>query len=135
MLELNDPVWSRLVTAYGDGEEAAQLLRRLSTDAEDAGLRQELFELLLHQDTTYSATLAAMPYLAKMAERTEDMETLVDLYISCGWMESGREQGADRLDIPSSGEFRRERQFRLSDEVISRISEGYRDALERLSRL
>lgn len=135
MLELNDPVWSRLTTAYGDGEEAVQLLRRLVTAAEDAELRQELFELLLHQDTVYTATLAAMPYLAAMAERAEDIETLADLYIACGWMESGREHGKDRLDIASSGEFRRERQPKLPDETVASIAEGYRVGLERLSRL
>lgn len=135
MLELNDPVWSRLTTAYGDGEEAVQLLRRLVTAVEDSELRQELFELLLHQDTIYTATLAAMPYLAAMAETTEDTETLTDLYIACGWMESGREHGADRLDIASSGEFRRERQPKLQDEAIASIAEGYRAGLERLSRL
>lgn len=135
MLELNDPVWSHLNTAYGDGEEAVQLLRRLITDAEDAESRQELFELLLHQDTIYAATLAAMPYLAEMAERTGDAKTLVDLYIACGWMESGREHAADRLDISSSGEFRRKRQPRLSDKAVFKIAEGYRDGLERLSRL
>ncbi|WP_037284537.1 hypothetical protein [Saccharibacillus sacchari] len=135
MLKLNDPAWSRLTTAYGDGEEAVQLLRRLVTAAEDAELRQELFELLLHQDTIYTATLAAMPYLAAMAETTEHTETLVDLYIACGWMESGREHGADRLDIASSGEFRRERQPKLPDETIASIVEGYRIGLERLSHL
>lgn len=135
MLELNDPVWSRLTTAYGNGEEAVQLLRRLVQAAEDAELRQELFELLLHQGTIYTTTLAAMPYLAEMAERTEDTENLADLYIVCGWMESGREQGTDRLNIASSGEFRRERQPKLPDGTIASIAEGYRTGLERLSRL
>ncbi|MEJ8303559.1 hypothetical protein [Saccharibacillus sacchari] len=134
MLALNDPAWSKLTTAYGTGEEAAELLLRLQPDAADSELRQELIELLLHQNTIYTATLAAMPYLANMAEYTQGQKALVDLYIMCGLMHASRE-GADGEDVEHSREFGRDRQQKLEDDAVRRIADGYRDGIARLSAL
>lgn len=134
MLKQNDPAWSKLTTAYGEGAEALELLRRLEPDAADGELRQELIEMLLHQNTIYTATLAAMPHLANLAEQTEAGEALIDLYISCGLMKASRE-GEDGEPIEQSGEFRRERQDELDEETVRKIADGYRDGIARLAAL
>lgn len=134
MLKQNDPVWGKLTTAYGEGEQALAMLRRLEPDAADGELRQELIEMLLHQDTIYTATLAAMPYLASLAEQSTDDEALIDLYISCGLMKASRE-GSDDEPIERSGEFRRERQEELDEATLRSIADGYRDGVKRLAAL
>ncbi len=135
MLALDDSAWRRFITAYGGGQEAADLLRELEPDASDGERREALMELLLHQGTIYTATLAAVPHLARMAANAADPQVRADLYILCGWMEASREAGADPRDIASSGEFRRERQPKLEAEIVERIARGYREGLERLGRL
>ncbi|MCQ4086378.1 hypothetical protein [Saccharibacillus sp. JS10] len=135
MLALNSPEWSRLISAAGDGDEVVNLLRQLQSDQANEEIRQELLELILHQDTIYTSTLAAMPYLAELAESTEHIDTLVDLYISCGWIEASRQHGSDRLDIASSSEFFAERQPLLTAETTARIAKGYKQALERIGSL
>lgn len=134
MLKQNDPVWGKLTTAYGEGEQALEMLRRLEPDAADGELRQELIEMLLHQDTIYTATLAAMPYLASLAEQSADDEALIDLYISCGLMKASRE-GSDDEPIERSGEFRRERQEELDEAAVRSIADGYLDGVKRLAAL
>ncbi|WP_143536101.1 hypothetical protein [Saccharibacillus sp. O23] len=134
MLKKNDPAWSKLTTAYGEGAEALELLLRLEPDAADEELRRELIELLLHQGTIYTATLAAMPYLANMAEQTEDDEALIDLYISGGLMKAGRE-GEEGEPVERSGEFRRDRQGELDEATVRSIADGYRDGIARLAAL
>ncbi|QDH21955.1 hypothetical protein [Saccharibacillus brassicae] len=135
MLALDDSAWQRLITAYGGGQEAADLLRELEPDASDGERREALMELLLHQGTIYTATLAAVPHLARMAANAADPQVRADLYILCGWMEASREAGANPRDIASSGEFRRKRQPKLEAEIVERIARGYREGLERLGRL
>ncbi|CAM3633679.1 MULTISPECIES: hypothetical protein [Saccharibacillus] len=135
MLALDDSAWQRLITAYGGGQEAADLVRELEPDASDSERREALMELLLHQGTIYTATLAAVPHLARMAANAADPQVRADLYILCGWMEASRESGADPRDIASSGEFRRKRQPKLEAEIVERIARGYREGLERLGRL
>ncbi|NGZ75280.1 hypothetical protein [Saccharibacillus alkalitolerans] len=134
MLELSDPAWSRLTTAYGEGDEAAELLRRLRPDAANGELRQELIELLLHQGTIYASTLAAMPYLADMAEKAGDEEALIDLYIAGGMMTAGRE-GESGEPVERSGEFRRSRQGELDAKIVRSIAAGWREGVSRLAAL
>ncbi len=134
MLELNDPAWGKLTTAYGQGEPVAELLRLAAANPADGEARRELLELLLHQNTIYTATLAAMPYLAALAEQTEDDETLIDLYVACALMKASRE-GAEDEPIEQSGEFRRTRQEALDDKTIQSIALGYRDGIARLAAL
>ncbi|OWA33999.1 hypothetical protein B9G55_16820 [Saccharibacillus sp. O16] len=133
-MELNHPVWSQLTTAYGEGAEVVELLHRLEPNAADGALRQELFDLLLHQNTIYTATLAAMPYLANLAERTPDDQALLDLYITCGLMKLSRE-GEAEAPIEQSGEFRRKRQNLLDEETVRSIADGYRSGIARLAAL
>ncbi|MCM3271731.1 hypothetical protein [Paenibacillus elgii] len=60
----------------------------------------ELFqEHLFHQNTIYTATYAAMPFLAQIACSTSDAEVRKELFINCGIIEASRD-GRDEAPFP-----------------------------------
>ena len=66
-LDLDDPAWSRLTTAYGPATDIPSLLRaayqrRVPEEAWDA-----LWSALCHQHDIYTATYAALPHLVAAA--------------------------------------------------------------------
>lgn len=60
--DLGDVAWAELDHAYGDAAEAPDWLRALGDG--DLEVLQDLFGALCHQGTRYSASAAAVPFLA-----------------------------------------------------------------------
>ncbi|GAA4708134.1 hypothetical protein [Phytohabitans rumicis] len=70
--ELDRVDWPRLEHAYGDAGDVPDLLRSLDDDAVG-----ELVAALCHQGTRFSASAAAVPYLAGIAVRAGTVEPLM----------------------------------------------------------
>ncbi|MFF5781900.1 hypothetical protein ACFY7Y_33910 [Streptomyces virginiae] len=62
--------WSELHHAYGSAEDVPDLLRTLTASTEEAAAEaeQELWDSLVHQGSVYGATVAAVPFLARLAQ-------------------------------------------------------------------
>ncbi|MFD1887816.1 hypothetical protein [Paenibacillus wenxiniae] len=121
MLELHDPLWSELDTAFGKGDEVPELIESLLHDY-DEDTFQELIELLLHQYTIYAATVAAVPYLVQMAE-TSPLPVRTELYITCGMMVLG--YAAQATTIAKT----------IASEQWEPLQRAYTDALKRMNTL
>ncbi len=121
MLELHDPLWSELDTAFGTAEEVPELLAALLNEY-DEDIFQELTELLLHQYTVYTATVAAVPYLVQMAE-TLSLSVRTELYITCGMMVLG--YAAQVTTIAKT----------VASEQWEPLQRAYADALKRMNTL
>ncbi|MGW9511872.1 hypothetical protein ACWGVU_34325, partial [Embleya sp. NPDC055610] len=67
--ELDTIDWRSLDQAYGDGTDVPDRIRALyANDAGRAGeALSKLFNSALHQESVYSATMAAVPFLAHAA--------------------------------------------------------------------
>lgn len=77
MLPLDDAAWSTLEHAYGKASDTPRHLAVLATGGEPA--EDALIELsgsIFHQSTVYSATVAAWPYLVRVAADGEQDELL-----------------------------------------------------------
>ncbi|WP_330342355.1 HEAT repeat domain-containing protein [Streptomyces sp. NBC_00557] len=61
--------WALVSHAYGPAEDLPHLLRALAEGGEDAQeeVISELYSCILHQGTVYSASVDAVPYLARIA--------------------------------------------------------------------
>ncbi len=83
MLELDDPLWDKLDSAYGVMDVSAQI-RRLSIEwlAEDA---DDLFYgALVHQGTCYAATYAAAPHLLALANEHAASDQRLEIALFLG---------------------------------------------------
>jgi hypothetical protein len=89
----------------------------------------ELFqEYLFHQNTIYTATYAAMPFLARLACSTSDAEVRKELFINCGIVEASRDK-RDEAPFPASW-------AELAEDVGSSVcTELYRDYVEAIGKL
>ncbi|MEU1283454.1 hypothetical protein [Kitasatospora sp. NPDC005856] len=79
---LDDHPWATLSHAYGCAEDLPDLLRALAGSEDEAaeGALSELYGSILHQGTVYSASVEAVPYLARIAaagRRTADVLCLL----------------------------------------------------------
>ena len=64
--------WASLQHAYGTAEDVPDLLRAAEESGNEVGPAwDELWSRLCHQDTVYTASYAALPLLADIAERHE----------------------------------------------------------------
>ncbi|WP_042198089.1 hypothetical protein [Paenibacillus camerounensis] len=101
MLQLNSEVWVKLTGPYGSAENVPvlleQLIRQYSQEVFDELFQEHLF----HQNTIYTATYAAMPFLAQIACSTSDFEVRKELFINCGIIEASREE-RDKATLPES---------------------------------
>ncbi len=95
MIELDHPVWNKLRTAFGTAEEVPELLTSLLHEY-DQDTWEELIELLLHQYTIYDSTLAAMPYIAQIAQ-SAPLAIQKELYITCGMIEVSYHSSSSHL--------------------------------------
>ncbi|MGW2376986.1 hypothetical protein [Kitasatospora sp. NPDC001683] len=60
--------WASLSHAYGSAEDLPDLLRAFAEGGEEAEeAREELYSAILHQGTVYSASVDAVPFLARIA--------------------------------------------------------------------
>lgn len=88
MLQLNSELWGKLTGPYESSEQVPELLERLMLDF-DKEVFEELFqEHLYHQNTIYTVTYAAVPYLAKLALASKNREVRHEIYVTCGIIES-----------------------------------------------
>ena len=78
MLELNDPLWSKLDDAHRD-RDIAQVLLALKTRWNTQKANSLFYDHLYHQHTCYGATYAAFPHLIEMAMSINDKEQKLDI--------------------------------------------------------
>ncbi|MFF2176198.1 hypothetical protein ACFVT8_07045 [Lysinibacillus sp. NPDC058147] len=99
MLELTSAVWANLTGPYGSGENVPALLQRLK-QAYDKETVDALFEnYLFHQNTIYTVTYAAVPYLMQIAWSTNFPEVQHHLFIICGIIEASRGDSGIPTDL------------------------------------
>lgn len=68
MIALDDPIWSELAHAYGDGSDIPPQLIRIETRKSlSKKFWDDLTNTLCHQCTIGTASLAAFPHLVRMA--------------------------------------------------------------------
>ncbi|MFE0425311.1 hypothetical protein [Streptomyces sp. NPDC058953] len=96
--------WSRLSHAYGSAEDIPALLARIASEPEPQ-LWSDLWSALCHQRSVYSASFAALPWLAGMAE-SEDRGQAVNALGLAGAIMAGADQphGADDVRTRHSAE-------------------------------
>ncbi|MBT2291548.1 hypothetical protein J7E73_20960 [Paenibacillus albidus] len=131
MLDLSSPVWQQLQGPFGSAKAVPGLLKQLQADYA-ADVKDELYwEQLYHQDTIYSSTYAALPYLSELASQADDPKVKLDIYATCGTfvanqtvVNSGQFPGEfDRHDPP------------LAEELIQAIYTAYLGAVDTLGKL
>ncbi len=94
MLDLTSHVWSKLDGPYGSAENVPQLIKQLQKQYEEAVKDELYWEQLFHQNTIYSSTLAAVPYLAEIARRSQSLEVKLDIFVACGLFEANRSESS-----------------------------------------
>lgn len=79
--DLDQMDWSRLRHAYGSAEDIPALLRDLASPVEKtaAEAEQELWSSIVHQGTVYTATAAAVPFLARLVAEGVRQSALVGM--------------------------------------------------------
>ncbi|WP_138751360.1 hypothetical protein [Paenibacillus sinopodophylli] len=92
MLDLASHVWSELDGPYGSAESVPQLIKQLQQQYEEAVKDELYWEQLFHQNSIYSSTLAAVPYLAEIAHRSQSLEVKLDIFVTCGLFEANRSE-------------------------------------------
>ncbi|SCW65884.1 hypothetical protein SAMN04487970_102552 [Paenibacillus tianmuensis] len=128
MLKWNSDVWGKLTGPYGTAENVPVLLQQLMEQYSQE-IFDELFqEHLFHQNTIYTATYAAMPFLAQIACSTSDAEVRKELFINCGIIEASRD-GRDEAPFPEAW-------AELAQDVGSSVcTELYREYIEAIGKL
>ncbi|WP_010501897.1 hypothetical protein [Paenibacillus elgii] len=128
MLKWNSDVWRKLTGPYGSAENVTVLLQQLMGQYSQE-IFDELFqEHLFHQNTIYTATYAAMPFLAQIACSTSDAEVRKELFINCGIIEASRD-GRDEARFPESW-------AELAEDAGSFVcTELYREYIEAIGKL
>ncbi|MER5311074.1 hypothetical protein ABT034_25165 [Streptomyces sp. NPDC002773] len=89
--------WPRLTHAYGSAEDIPTLLARIASEPE-SGLWNDLWSALCHQGSVYSASFAALPWLADMAE-SEDRGRAVSALGLAGAIMAGADQPHGAGDV------------------------------------
>ncbi|MET7641009.1 hypothetical protein [Streptomyces sp. NPDC005438] len=118
--------WSRLSHAYGSAEDVPALLDQLA-GAPDPELWNDLWSALCHQGSVYSASFAALPWLAEMAGSDDEGRALDALTLAGAIM-----AGADRSH--EAGEVRRKYAARVKD-LLARVNQRLRTTADRADYL
>ncbi|MCM3135049.1 hypothetical protein M3629_19915 [Paenibacillus polysaccharolyticus] len=128
MLSLDRDLWAKLSGPYGSAEDAPRLLQQLQQQFSQEVFDELFQEYLFHQNTIYTATYAAMPFLARLACTTSDSAVRKELYINCGIIEASRDERHQTPYPPSWTE--------LADEVGSTVcTQVYTDYVEAIDQL
>lgn len=131
MLDLSSPVWQQLHGPFGSSEAVPGLLQQLQEDY-TTEVKDELYwEHLFHQDSIYSITYAALPYLSQLARESDDPEVRMDIYATCGIFV------ANQLTVHSGNlpaEFAHQNPP-LAKEIVQEIYTAYLTAVEQLGML
>jgi len=128
MLQLTDPQWRELQGLYGSSEDVPRLLARLQEEYVTQVRDKLYWEHLYHQNTLYSCTYAAVPYLAELAWNASNPATKLDIYIQCGIFEANN--GND-LECEIPAEFTSD-QIQVAPEPAKAIYRSYQKALTSL---
>jgi len=128
LLKWNSDVWGKLSGPYSSAEHLSVLLQQLMQQYSQE-LFDEIFqEYLYHQNTIYTATYAAMPFLAQLACSTTDPEVRKELFVNCGIIEASRDE-RDEVPFPASW-------AELAEDVGSSVcAELYREYVEAIGKL
>ncbi|WP_256757658.1 hypothetical protein [Cohnella sp. WQ 127256] len=128
MLEWDSDVWGKLTGPYGSAENVPDLLQQLMKQFSQE-VHDELFqEHLFHQNTIYTATYAAVPFLAQIACSTSNAEVRKELFITCGIIEASRDE-QDKAPFPESW-------AKLAEDADSSVcAELYREYIEAIGKL
>lgn len=89
--------WSQLSHAYGSAEDMPTLLGRIAREPEPE-LWSDLWSALCHQGSVYSASFAALPWLADVAG-SDDHEQAVNALTLAGAIMAGAEQQHGAGDV------------------------------------
>lgn len=128
MLKWNSDVWGKLDGPYGSAENVPVLLQQLMRQYNQEVFDELFQEYLFHQNTIYTATYAAMPYLAQLACSTSDVEVRKELFLNCGIIEASSD-GRDEAPFPASW-------AELAEDVGSSVcTELYREYVEAIGKL
>ncbi|MFC5401174.1 hypothetical protein [Cohnella soli] len=100
MLKWNSDVWGKLVGPYGSAENVPLLLQQLMRQYNQEVFDELFQKYLFHQNTIYTATYAAIPFLAQLACSTTDAEVRKELFLNCGIIEASR-AGRDEAPFPA----------------------------------
>ncbi|MFF4318223.1 hypothetical protein [Streptomyces sp. NPDC001568] len=114
--------WSQLSHAYGSAEDIPALMDRIVSEP-DAELWSSLWSALCHQGSVYSASFAALPWLAGVAAGDDGEQAVSALTLAGAIVE-----GADQPH--GAGDVRAERAGEIST-LLSRANEHLRKASER----
>lgn len=91
MLSLTSTKWELLDGPYGNGGHIPSLITSLQQNYDQEQANELYYEELYHQNTIYSCTYAAVPYLAQMALDSSDLRTQLDITMVCGMFEAWNE--------------------------------------------
>ncbi|WP_152395883.1 hypothetical protein [Paenibacillus guangzhouensis] len=128
MLKWNSDIWGQLTGPYGSADNVPVLLQQLVQEYSQEVFDELFQEYLFHQNTIYTATYAAMPFLAQLACTTSDAEVRKELFINCGIIEASRD-GRDEAPFPASW-------AELAEDVGSSVcTEMYREYIEAIGKL
>jgi len=85
MVELSDPLWCKLNSAHGFGEDIPFRLVALAEHWDEDDARELMHDHLIHQETCYGATYAAAPYLLRMALPDNNVVQRMDIAVFLGY--------------------------------------------------
>ncbi|MED4727246.1 hypothetical protein P9597_03645 [Aneurinibacillus migulanus] len=128
MLEWNSDVWGKLTGPYSSADNVPVLLQQLMQQYSQEVFDELFQEYLFHQNTIYTATYAAMPFLAQIACSTSDAEVRKELFVNCGIIEASRNERDGELFPESWAEL-------VEDVGSSVCTELYREYLEAIGKL
>jgi len=128
LLKWDSHVWGKLTGPYSTADNIPVLLQQLEQEYSQEVFDELFQEHLYHQNTIYTASYAAMPYLAQLACTTSDAEVRKELYINCGIIEASRD-GNEETPFPSSW-------AELAEDAGSSVcTELYREYIEAMDKL
>jgi len=142
MLDLSDPLWNELSTAYG-ANDVAGALRVLYEEWDDNVGRELFWDHLYHQSTLYESTYAAIPHLLIIENNLRDETPRLEIALFCAAVAkcahrkiysappadsqfSGLNVGADRRLLKIESDFAEclPRIFDLCRQLLSKGAQG-----------
>jgi len=131
LIKWDSDVWGKLKGPYGSADNVPVLLKQLMQEYSQEVFDELFQEYLFHQNTIYTATYAAMPFLAQLACSTSDAVVRKELFINCGIIEASRD-GRDEAPFPASwAELAQD----VGSSVCTELYSEYVEAIDKLRTL
>lgn len=129
MLALTDERWILLSHAYGNAADVPAMLGELKRLEKIDTVEDDLFyAYLCHQDTTYTASYAAIPHIVDIAlQENQILENQIALVCFCGDVHASK-NGGKEFYIDSDDE-------NLVNDLNRLIEESYLKAIEKIKPL